>query len=52
MTCPGIWDLGPNVLALGLAVVAAIVSMYAAYRTTHTANAVTGLLNGRDHNEK
>jgi hypothetical protein len=38
--CPGPWDFGPNVLAVALALIAAIVSMYAAYRTSHVAAAV------------
>jgi hypothetical protein len=42
--CPGPWDFGPNVLAVALAAIAAVVSMYAAYRTTNVATSVQAAL--------
>lgn len=33
-------DIGPNLLAAILAAIAAVVSIYAAYRTTHSTNAL------------
>jgi hypothetical protein len=52
LVCPSPWDFGPNVLAVSLAAIAAIVSMYAAYRTSHVAAAVQAALSARDTNTK